>query len=59
MIATPSSKEEELRSGTWSTVRYARKLRRPVTLIYPDGSVVEEKGINMRISAKPKSLFDK
>lgn len=39
LIATPSGFEEELRSGTWSTVRYARKLGRRVTIIWPDGSV--------------------
>jgi len=33
---------EEIRSGSWSTVRYARKLGRQITIIYPDGSVVEE-----------------
>lgn len=39
LIATPKEKEEQLRSGTWSTVRYARKKRRPITLVYPDGTV--------------------
>lgn len=34
---------EELRSGTWATIRYARKKRKPVTIIYPDGSVKEPK----------------
>lgn len=33
LIATPSSSTEELRSGTWSTVRYARKLRRKIIII--------------------------
>lgn len=35
---------EELRSGTWSTVRYARKLGRRIIIIHPDGSVQEEDG---------------
>ncbi len=39
LIATPGETEEQLRSGTWSTVRYARKLRRPVYVVFPDGSV--------------------
>jgi hypothetical protein len=30
---------EELRSGTWSTVRYARKQGRPVVIFWPDGTV--------------------
>lgn len=29
---------EELRSGTWSTARYARKKEKPFTIIWPNGS---------------------
>lgn len=39
LIATPKEREETLRSGTWSTVRYARKQRKPVRIIWPDGTV--------------------
>lgn len=39
LIATPGEFEEQLRSGTWSTVRYARKLGRRVLLVLPDGSL--------------------
>lgn len=42
LIATPRSREEEMRSGTWATVRYARKYRKHIYLILPDGSVREE-----------------
>lgn len=38
LIACPKSKDEELRSGTWATVRYARKRNKPVIVIYPDGT---------------------
>ncbi len=38
LIAAPKSKAEELRSGTWSTVRFARKLRRPILILFPDGT---------------------
>lgn len=38
MIALPKG-PEELRSGTWSTIRKARKAGRPVTVIWPDGRV--------------------
>jgi hypothetical protein len=33
LIAAPKAMEEELRSGTWSTVRYARKINHPVKLL--------------------------
>jgi hypothetical protein len=39
LIATPFEFVEILRSGTWSTVRFARKLGKPVFLILPDGTV--------------------
>lgn len=37
MIATPGGFDEELRSGTWATIRRARKANRDLTIIYPDG----------------------
>jgi hypothetical protein len=42
LVATPRG-PERLRSGTWATVRYARKQGRPVVLIKPNGSVVLER----------------
>lgn len=39
MIAAPGEFEEQLRSGTWSTVRFARRSRRKICLILPDGTV--------------------
>ena len=39
LIATPGEAIEQLRSGTWSTVRFARKLGKPVFVILPDGKV--------------------
>ncbi len=38
LVATPGQKEEQLRSGTWATIRYARVLGRKVVMVYPDGS---------------------
>jgi hypothetical protein len=35
MIAAPRSKEEEMRSGTWTTVRYAKKKKKPMDMVYP------------------------
>ena len=39
LIATPRTHFEELRSGTWATVRYAIQLDKPITIIFPDGSM--------------------
>lgn len=39
MIAAPLTKEEQVRSGTWTTVRYARKKRKSMDIVYPDGTV--------------------
>lgn len=41
LVATPKTREEQLRSGTWATVRYARKLGRRVYLVHTDGSTTE------------------
>jgi hypothetical protein len=37
LIAAPKSKTEEVRSGTWATIRYARKLGRDLYIIWPNG----------------------
>jgi len=47
MFATPSGKEEELRSGTWATIRYTRKLAKPLIIIFPDGSVKAERCLSI------------
>jgi hypothetical protein len=39
MVAMPDTKKEKKRSGTWATIRYARKLGRTLTIIYPDGTI--------------------
>ena len=42
LIACPAEEEEQLRSGTWSTVRYARKVGVSVIVVNPDGKVAVE-----------------
>ena len=37
MLAAPRG-PEELRSGTWSTIRYARKCSKKVLIVWPDGT---------------------
>jgi hypothetical protein len=39
LVAVPKSAVEVVRSGTWATARYARKLRKLVIRLNPDGSV--------------------
>ena len=38
LIAIPNTDKEQVRSGTWSTVRYARKRSKKIIIIYPNGS---------------------
>jgi len=39
LIATPQKMVDELRSGTWATVRYAEKIGKPCCVVFPDGSL--------------------
>lgn len=38
LIAFPSTMNEVIRSGTWSTIRYAQKVNKLVIIFYPDGT---------------------
>lgn len=42
LIATPGQDQEAPRSGTWSTIRHARKQGKEVIIIYPSGAVERE-----------------
>lgn len=42
LFAMPSSREEEQRSGTWATIRYARKQEKALIVIWPDGATKAE-----------------
>lgn len=44
MLAAPLTMREVLRSGTWATVRYARKKGRGIAIFLPDGSVQVDPG---------------
>lgn len=39
VAAAPRTHDEVLRSGTWATIRYARRLRKHLAIIYPDGKI--------------------
>lgn len=41
MVAAPNG-PEKTRSGTWATVRYARKRKRYIVLVWPSGETTEE-----------------
>lgn len=41
LVACPDGPERQ-RSGTWSTVRHARKLGRTVVIVWPDGRIERE-----------------
>ena len=43
LVAAPGGFEEKLRSGTWATVRYARRFGRRVWLVFPDGTFHEDR----------------
>ena len=42
LIACPKESDEVVRSGTWSTVRYARRAKKPIVIVRPDGGFVVE-----------------
>lgn len=42
LIACPKGVKEERRSGTWTTVRFAREADKTIKIVWPDGSITEE-----------------
>ena len=36
VVACPKEPEEIVRSGTWSTIRYARRIKRPLIVVKPE-----------------------
>lgn len=42
MLFTPRGFKEELRSGTWSTIRYNEKKQNPKVIVWPDGRTTRE-----------------
>lgn len=45
LLACPKTMEEEQRSGTWATIRYARKRGKRIVIFWPSGQVSEEGGV--------------
>ena len=42
LFVCPSGRQEELRSGTWATFRYARKTGCPIVIFYSDGTILKQ-----------------
>ncbi len=42
IVAAPHGTNEEARSGTWATIRYARKAKRKIWIVWPDGTFKED-----------------
>ena len=45
MLAFPKTNDEELRSGTWATIRYTKKKEKYLVIFYPCGHV--QRTLNM------------
>ena len=41
LMAAPQTKEEQKKSGTWSTVRYARKKQKPLVLVFGEDDAAD------------------
>lgn len=42
LIGCPQYMHSQLHSGTWSTIRYAVKRCKPITIVYPDGTIKDQ-----------------
>lgn len=45
LIAAVATKNEVKRSGTWATIRHARKMKKSIFIIYPDGNWNKEEPV--------------
>lgn len=43
LIGVSKSMTELIRSGTWTTIRYARKKNKPILILWPDGFMTLER----------------
>ena len=59
LIATPKGYEEEQRSGTWATIRYAVNVRKEVTVIWPDGKYESIVTLPLTVNREVKELSRK
>jgi hypothetical protein len=45
LIAAPAEDRDQVRSGTWATIREARRQGRPVVLVLPNGTAQGSTGV--------------
>jgi len=46
LLACPETTQEVVRSGTWATIRYARKVGIPIWIVLPNGEIKKERSVN-------------
>lgn len=45
MIGCPDTETWRLHSGTWTTINYAKRMKKPLMIIFPSGVFVRENGL--------------
>jgi hypothetical protein len=55
LLATPKEMRETENGGTWFTVNYGRSHNKPITIIWPDGSVTKENHNEANMGSKVSS----
>jgi len=58
LIAVPHEDNEVIRSGTWSTWRYANRINKPSILILPNGMIKCSGAMSCSLLFKPKTLVE-
>lgn len=48
LTVCPRLMEEEDRGGTWYTAGYARKKKKPIWIIWPDGTATQENWVDLK-----------
>jgi len=52
LVACPGQNSEQIRSGTWYTIRQARKRKIPIYKIFPMGKIEVENKLNLNFQLK-------
>lgn len=58
IVACPSGPEVPRGSGTWATIRYARFRMKPITIVWPDGSITSEGADRCQCGSESMSKSD-